>query len=103
MNRRAVYDTFGYDVLRKGLNLNGLQTPAYHFDKENTNEVFHQFIKSSNIFTNIIDFNGTQIDGSMFGGAFSGLNCKYDYTPWHLSLTLQCTIRELYFGCVKEI
>lgn len=47
--------------------------------------------------------SGSQLEGSMFGSAYGGLSQKERKKPNDLMVTCECTLEELYIGCMKTI
>jgi DnaJ-class molecular chaperone len=42
-------------------------------------------------------------NGSMFSSAFGGLYAKEESQPENLVVELECTLEELYNGCIKKL
>jgi DnaJ-class molecular chaperone len=49
------------------------------------------------------EHDGSDQYGSMFGDAFGGQNYPKPVAPKDIELTLNCTLYELYNGCLKKI
>lgn len=99
---RSIYDTYGEEVLKKGFRIDEDTIPGYRY-KHNPEEIYHRYALHFNPFMNIIDFDGSRIPGSMFGKAFGGLQCEYVIEPIHVYVTVECSLAELYIGCVKTV
>lgn len=74
MQLKTVYDQYGEEVLREGLkDQEGNYKNGYKY-QENCYEIFQKFFLKHNPFYNIIDEQGIELYGSMFGSAFQGKN-----------------------------
>lgn len=79
----------------------------------NPEEIFEKFFGTNNPFSNLIgtflklshllDQDGSQELGSLFGFAFGGLNYSGIRSVPTLEVVVECTLNELYNGCSKKV
>ena len=102
--KKGIYDIYGSEGLRKGiLDKNGNVKGAYKF-LNNGHEIFEKYMGSSNPFTLIRDNEKISEEiPSVFGSAFGGQNKKPEEKLRPIIINLECTLEELYNGCVKTI
>ncbi|CAI2376393.1 unnamed protein product [Moneuplotes crassus] len=95
----AIYNRYGSKVLAKGLELSdGKSYPAYKYQM-NAFEIFEKFYSEYLPYHDIFDSTGKML----YGSCFSSMNkVRKDKTP-DAQTTLDCSIDELYNGCIKEI
>eukprot|EP00356_Strombidium_inclinatum_P003946 CAMPEP_0170498266 /NCGR_PEP_ID=MMETSP0208-20121228/27298_1 /TAXON_ID=197538 /ORGANISM="Strombidium inclinatum, Strain S3" /LENGTH=106 /DNA_ID=CAMNT_0010775391 /DNA_START=78 /DNA_END=398 /DNA_ORIENTATION=+ len=71
---KTIYDQYGSELLRMGVKDDrGVYQGGYVY-QQNCYEIFDKFILQSNCFSDICDNAGTEVEGSLFGSAFGGLN-----------------------------
>jgi DnaJ family protein B protein 13 len=100
--KKAIYDQYGEDILKEGVpDGKGKIKGGYKFGG-NTFEIFEKFFGTSNPFSDIFDNDGRDLYGSMFGGAIGGANEKKPGEAGECEVTLQCTLKEFYQGCMKK-
>jgi DnaJ-class molecular chaperone len=56
-----------------------------------------------NPFSETLEDDGRDQFGSMFGDAFGGKNEQFLTAPTEITITLDCTLHELYNGCLKKV
>ena len=102
--KKGIYDIYGSEGLRKGiLDKNGNVKGAYKF-LNNGHEIFEKYMGSSNPFTLIRDNEKISEEiPSVFGSAFGGQNKPKEEKLKPIVINLECTLEELYNGCVKTI
>lgn len=106
---RTHYDLHGADRLKEGHSDNGrMHIGAYRYRKTAENplyakEVFNEYILKSNSFSNLIDSSDKRKESSMFGYGFAGLRGNGLEGPKDLIVEVQCTLEELYNGCLKKV
>lgn len=92
--KRAIYDQYGYEGLRDGVpDANGETTGAYTYQK-NAQEIFEGFFGTKNPFATF-GFEATPFA--------SKLNKPGPSKGKPRIFNLECTLKELYNGCVKKI
>lgn len=91
--KRAIYDQFGYEALRDGIqNADGETTGAYCY-KQNAQEIFENFFGTKNPFATF------GFDAMPFA---SKLNKPGPAKGKPVIFNIECTLRELYNGCTKK-
>jgi len=96
----AIYDKYGSDQLAKGLeNSNGVKYPGYKYQK-NAFDIFERFYSEYLPYNEIFDDSGKLLYGSCFA-SINKLRKAEKLDDVHL--TIECSIDELYNGCVKDI
>ena len=102
--RKGIYDIYGSEGLRTGItDKNGNVKGAYKF-LNNGHEIFERYMGSSNPFTLIRDNEKISEEiPSVFGSAFGGQNKQKEKELSPIHIYLECTLEELYNGCVKTI
>ena len=102
--KKGIYDIHGSEGLRTGIvDKNGNIKGAYRF-LNNGHEIFDNFMGTLNPFL-LINDNEKKSDDipSVFGSAFGGQSySKPDKLP-PININLECTLEELYTGCVKTV
>ena len=102
--KKGIYDIHGSEGLRTGLkDKKGNIKGAYRF-LNNGHEIFDNFMGTLNPFL-LINDNEKKSDESpsVFGSAFGGQNYPTPEKLSPINITLECTLEELYTGCVKTI
>ena len=102
--KKGIYDIHGSEGLRTGLkDKKGNIKGAYRF-LNNGHEIFDNFMGILNPFL-LINDNEKKSDEipSVFGSAFGGQNYPTPEKLSPINITLECTLEELYTGCVKTI
>eukprot|EP00601_Ochromonadales_sp_CCMP2298_P016701 CAMPEP_0173238254 /NCGR_PEP_ID=MMETSP1142-20121109/12531_1 /TAXON_ID=483371 /ORGANISM="non described non described, Strain CCMP2298" /LENGTH=315 /DNA_ID=CAMNT_0014169089 /DNA_START=88 /DNA_END=1031 /DNA_ORIENTATION=- len=93
MEKRAIYDQFGYEGLRDGVpDANGENMGAYSY-KQNANEIFENFFGTKNPFSTF------GFEAMPFA---SKLNKPGPQKGKPVVFNLECTLKELYNGCTKK-
>ena len=102
--KKGIYDIYGSEGLRTGIaDKHGNVKGAYKF-LNNGYEIFEKYMGSSNPFTLIRDHEKISEEiPSVFGSAFGGQNKKKEEKLRPIKIKLECTLEELYNGCVKTI
>lgn len=107
--KRTVYDKFGAEILSRGLDGfteadSGFGDLAYKY-KRNAFEIFEKFYHEYLPYHEIFDDTGKHLHGSCFGYAHGGIlnKEKHAFIPQDVHVDLQCSLEELYNGCMKEI
>ena len=102
--KKGIYDIYGSEGLRKGItDKHGNIKGAYKF-LNNGHEIFEKYMGTSNPFTLIRDNEKISEEiPSVFGSAFGGQNKKPEEKLRPIIINLECTLEELYNGCVKTI
>ena len=102
--KKGIYDIHGSEGLQTGLkDKKGNIKGAYRF-LNNGHEIFDNFMGTLNPFL-LINDNEKKSDESpsVFGSAFGGQNYPTPEKLSPINITLECTLEELYTGCVKTI
>ncbi len=102
--KKGIYDIYGSEGLRTGItDKKGNVKGAYKF-LNNGHEIFENYMGSSNPFTLIRDNEKISEEiPSVFGSAFGGQNKQKEKELSPININLDCTLEELYNGCVKTI
>lgn len=102
--RKGIYDIYGSEGLRTGItDKKGNVKGAYTF-LNNGHEIFENYMGTSNPFTLIRDNEKISEEiPSVFGSAFGGQNKQKEKELSPIHIYLECTLEELYNGCVKTI
>ena len=102
-DKKGIYDFYGQEGLHNGIidkegNLKG----GYVF-LGNGHEIFEKFMGTSNPFALIRDNEKIQDERTIFGNAFGGQNQPPMRKLPDMNVDLECTLEELYNGCIKTI
>jgi DnaJ-class molecular chaperone len=102
--RKGIYDIYGSEGLRTGItDKKGNVKGAYKF-LNNGHEIFERYMGTSNPFTLIRDNEKISEEiPSVFGSAFGGQNKEKEKELSPIHIYLECSLEELYNGCVKTI
>ena len=102
--RKGIYDIYGSEGLRRGItDKKGNVKGAYKF-LNNGHEIFEKYMGTSNPFTLIRDNEKISEEiPSVFGSAFGGQNKEKEKELSPIHIYLECSLEELYNGCVKTI
>ena len=102
--KKGIYDIYGSEGLRTGItDKHGSIKGVYKF-LNNGHEIFENYMGSSNPFTLIRDNEKISEEiPSVFGSAFGGQNKKEEEKLRPIIINLECSLEELYNGCVKSI
>lgn len=102
--RKGIYDIYGSEGLRTGItDKKGNVKGAYKF-LNNGHEIFESYMGTSNPFTLIRDNEKISEEiPSVFGSAFGGQNKQKEKELSPIHIYLECSLEELYNGCVKTI
>lgn len=100
---RTVYDKYGAETLSRGLHgTTEVSYPGYKY-KRNAFEIFEEFYRKFLPYHEIFDDKGKLLYGSCFGYSFGGiLYKKPEKVPEEAHINIECTLDELYNGCMKE-
>ncbi len=97
-NKKGIFDIYGKEGLYNGIvDKNGNLKGGYKF-LGNAHEIFEKFMGTSNPFT----LKGESEKGFYDEVKIENKNVKEDL-PQHIDLDLECTLEELYNGCMKNI
>ena len=101
---KGIYDIYGSTGLRNGItDKKGNVKGAYRF-LNNGHEIFERFMGDKNPFTLVNDnVKKNDENPSVFGSAFGGQNYTKKDKLNPININLECTLEELYNGCVKTI
>jgi DnaJ-class molecular chaperone len=102
---RTVYDKYGSEILSRGLHdTTEVSYPGYKY-KRNAFEIFEKFYHEYLPYHEIFDDTSKLLHGSCFGYSFGGILNKERHfiPPKDLHITLDCSIAELYIGCIRTI
>ena len=114
--KKAIYDQYGETVLKEGLPGKAGKSHCYRYSG-NAAEIFEKFFGTDNPFIDVVDGNAfekdyvglteiavaVQMEGSMLGSAYGGAAHKPPKAPDDLTVTCECTLEELYMGCMKKV
>ena len=102
--KKGIFDIYGAEGLHKGItDKKGNIKGVYKF-LNNGYEIFEKYMGSSNPFTLIRDHEKISEEiPSVFGSAFGGQNKKSEEKLKNIEINLNCSLEELYNGCVKTI
>jgi DnaJ family protein B protein 13 len=100
--KRAFYDKYGEEKLKDGFLVDGNFKGGYRFGG-NPEQIFEKFFGSTNPFANLVDNEGKEELGSLFGFAFGGLNYQGVKSVKTLDVLVECSLNELYNGCSKTV
>ena len=98
-----MYDQYGVIVLRQGIKgTNGLYSGGYVY-QQNCYAIFDNYFLKNNTFYDICDKNGTEVEGSLFGSAFGGVNQPKLPPMQTIQVVVPTTLKEFYNGCIKTV
>jgi DnaJ-class molecular chaperone len=97
---RAIYDEFGETGLKNGVP--GRFDLCYKFSGS-SEKIYELFFGSENPYAHTIDSNGLDIPGTIFGKGKGGLTEKRPEPPKNVVVELECSLEELYNGCIKKV
>lgn len=100
--KRAFFDKYGEKLLKEGFFSEGVIEGGYQFGG-NPEQIFVGFFERDNPFAKIYDSDGREMFGSMFGAAFGGQNFPGLPPVKDLVVEVECSLNELYCGCMKEV
>lgn len=102
--KRSLYDVYGMDALRSGITDNHKNLVGGYKYGGNGEEIFEKFFGTINPYE-LIKYGELMENknGSMFSSAFGGLNSREAGPPENLTVELECTLEELYNGCIKRL
>lgn len=100
---KQIYDIYGEQALREGLpDQDGICHGGYVY-QQNCYEIFDTYFLRNNPFFDICDDKGIEVEGSLFGRAFGGMNqLKLPPMPT-VEIKVPVTLKEFYNGCVKTV
>lgn len=81
---------------------NGTAHGGYVY-QQNCYQIFDNYFLRNNPFYDICDNNGTEVEGSLFGSAFGGVNEPRLPPMPTIEVVVPTTLKEFYNGCVKTI
>ena len=101
--KKEIYDIYGHDGLRNGVvDKKGKIKGAYRFSG-NGHEIFEKFMGTSNPFAIKSDNEKMSEEISVaYNAAFADKKKEVDTLP-PIDIDLECTLEELYNGCVKTV
>ena len=100
--KRAFFDKYGEKRLKEGFFVDGVIEGGYQFGG-NPEQIFTDFFEKDNPFAKIYDNDGRELFGSMFGYSFGAQNFPGLPDIKDLIIDVECTLNELYSGCMKEV
>lgn len=71
--------------------------------QHNCYEIFDKFFLEHNPFFDICDTKGTELEGSLFGTAFGGLNEPPAARVSDVTVTVAVSLKEFYCGAAKQV
>ena len=101
---RALYDVYGIDALRGGItDKNNNLVGGYKYGG-NCEQIFEKFFGTMNHYE-LIKYGEVMENknGSMFSSSFGGLYAKEESNSENLIVELECSLEELYNGCIKKL
>ena len=102
LNKKEIFDIYGKEGLRNGISgKNGKKKPGYRF-LGNGHEIFEKFMGTSNPFTLIRD-NEKKLKETIVIDAANANMEKKESKEKDININLECTLEELYNGCVKNV
>ena len=102
LNKKEMFDIYGKEGLRNGISgKNGKKKPGYRF-LGNGHEIFEKFMGTSNPFTLIRD-NEKKLKETIVIDAANANMEKKESKEKDININLECTLEELYNGCVKNV
>ena len=102
LNKKEIFDIYGKEGLRNGiLGKNGKKKPGYRF-LGNGHEIFEKFMGTSNPFTLIRD-NEKKLKETIVIDAANANMEKKETKEKDINFDLECTLEELYNGCIKNV
>ena len=100
---RTIYEQYGEETLRTGIKgPDGVFRGGYSY-QNNCYVIFDIFFLKMNPFYDICDNTGTQLEGSVFGTAFGGLNEPEPPKLDNIEVCLDVTLDEFYCGSHKKV
>ena len=102
--KKGIYDNYGRDALYKGItDDNGNFFGGFKYTG-NAEEIFEKYMNETNPYSLLNEFENKKDQlNSIFGSAYGGLNRPEDEPLPKITLSLPCTLEELYNGCIKTI
>jgi len=110
--KKAIFDQFGEIVLKEGLPGKEGKKRCYKY-AGNALEIFEKFFGTDNPYFDIVDgiliseltqvVTGSAFEGSLYGSAYGGAGQKPLRAPDDLTVTCECTLEEMYIGCMKKL
>ena len=101
-NKKEIFDIYGKEGLRNGiLGKNGKKKDGYRF-LGNGHEIFEKFMGTSNPFTLIRENEKKSKETIVIDAANANLE-KTEKKEKDINIDLECTLEELYNGCVKNV
>jgi DnaJ family protein B protein 13 len=102
LNKKEIFDIYGKEGLRNGiLGKNGKKKAGYRF-LGNGHEIFEKFMGTSNPFTLIRD-NEKKLKETIVIDAANANMEKRESKEKDINFDLECTLEELYNGCIKNV
>jgi DnaJ-class molecular chaperone len=96
--KKEIYDIYGHEGLKNGIIDKKGKVKSGYIYSGNGHEIFEKFMGTSNPFT----LKGESEKGFYDEVKIENKNAKEDL-PQHIDLDLECTLEELYNGCMKNI
>lgn len=98
-----MYDQYGEETLRIGVRDDtGICKGGYTY-QQNCYAIFDNYFLKNNVFYDICDKNGTEVEGSLFGSAYGGVNMPKLPPMPTIQVMVPTTLKEFYNGCIKTI
>lgn len=103
MERKAWFDKYGEYGLKEGVpGPTGSIIGGYRY-AGNSFEIFDRVFGTTNPFAEKLEDDGKDQYGSLLGDAFGGKNQPILPAPKEIEISLECTLHELYNGCLKKV
>jgi len=100
---RTIYENYGAETLCSGIRgPDGVMRGGYQY-QEDCYEIFEQFFLECNPFFDLCDDKGVELEGSLFGTAFGGMNEPAAPPLKDVTVTADVTLREFYCGSHKTV
>lgn len=103
MERKAWFDKYGEYGLKEGVpGPSGTIIGGYRYPG-NSFEIFDRVFGTTNPFAEKLEDDGRDQYGSLLGDAYGGKSQPILPAPEDIHVTLDCTLYELYNGCLKKV
>ena len=103
VERKAWFDKYGEYGLKEGVpGPNGSTIGGYRYPG-NSFEIFDRVFGTTNPFAEKLEDDGRDQYGSLLGDAYGGKSQPLLPAPEDITVTLECTLHELYNGCLKRV
>lgn len=71
--------------------------------QQNCYQIFDNYFLRNNPFFDICDNQGTEVEGSLFGSAYGGMNQPKLPAMPSIEIIVPTTLKEFYNGCIKTV